>query len=177
MGAEAGDLVPRPTDVGVAQPPRSALPLAEGLSHLLEARSRIGRTMRSVAGGDGLGIARQLSTALHLKPIRSMTGASRTLGPLSAGGIALGLRGQPPASALTEIPGPGSSATKSAQFRKGAINGSGSILVNFSPTVVLQGGVESGELERRVVEAIGRHSHELIRIVSRELQSQRRAAF
>jgi hypothetical protein len=59
----------------------------------------------------------------------------------------------------------------------GAIEGSRPVVVNFSPTVVLQGGGDPGDLERRVVQAIGRHSHEIVRIVARELQLQRRAAF
>lgn len=51
------------------------------------------------------------------------------------------------------------------------------MVINFSPTVVVHGGTDAGDLERRVVQAIGRHSHELIRILTRELQQRSRTAF
>jgi hypothetical protein len=133
--------------------------------------------MRSIGDGDGRGIARQSATALKLNSIGSMAQASRRLGPLSAGGIASGLRAQRRDFALPELRGQGVSKAESAQSKMGAIDGTASILVNFAPTVVLQSGADLGELERRVIQAIGRHSHELVRIISRELQSKRRAAF
>jgi len=49
--------------------------------------------------------------------------------------------------------------------------------VNFSPTVVVQSESEHDSIERKVVEAIRRHSHELIRLIGRELHMQRRAVF
>jgi hypothetical protein len=51
------------------------------------------------------------------------------------------------------------------------------MVVNFSPTVALHGGTDEGEFERRVVQAIGHHSHELVRIVTRELRQRLRTAF
>jgi hypothetical protein len=49
--------------------------------------------------------------------------------------------------------------------------------VNFSPTIVLQNCEEFAGIENAVVQAIRQHSHELVRIIGRELQTQRRAAF
>jgi hypothetical protein len=51
------------------------------------------------------------------------------------------------------------------------------IVVNFSPTIVLQNCEEFAGIENAVVQAIRQHSHELVRIIGRELQTQRRAAF
>jgi hypothetical protein len=51
------------------------------------------------------------------------------------------------------------------------------LTVNFSPTVVIQSESEHGSIEGRVVEAIRRHSYELVRLIGRELQTQRRAVF
>lgn len=51
------------------------------------------------------------------------------------------------------------------------------VVITFSPTVVIHNQAEHGNLEGKVVEAIRRHSYELVRLISRELQTQRRAFF
>jgi hypothetical protein len=175
--AEAGSVGPTPTEGGAIQRRRSALPLVQRLSYLPESRLPPGRDTQFAGHGDRLGIALQRSTAFHLNSIRGVAQGNRTPGPLPAGGIASRSRAHRSAFASPEIFGHAASAAKSANFGKGAVEGSTPVVVNFSPTVVLQGGMDPGDLERRVVQAIGRHSHELVRIVARELQSQRRAAF
>ena len=49
--------------------------------------------------------------------------------------------------------------------------------INFAPTVVVHPETDHGKLERNVVEAIRRHSYELVRLINRELQTQRRGCF
>lgn len=50
-------------------------------------------------------------------------------------------------------------------------------VVNFSPNVVINDNRPSIDFEHQVVQTIARHSHELVSIVMREIQSRRRAAF
>jgi hypothetical protein len=49
-------------------------------------------------------------------------------------------------------------------------------VVNFSPTIVLRNTEEFAGIENAVMQAIRQHSHEVIRIIHRELQTQRRTA-
>ncbi len=70
--------------------------------------------------------------------------------------------------------GGGSSTQQSAA---NAVDVPSSLIVNFSPSVVINDGGHSIDLENHVVQAIARHSHELARIMMRELQARRRAAF
>jgi hypothetical protein len=51
------------------------------------------------------------------------------------------------------------------------------ITISFSPTIVVSNNDEHGSLEGQVLEAIGRHSYELVRLIGREVQTQRRAVF
>ncbi len=51
------------------------------------------------------------------------------------------------------------------------------IVVNFSPTIVVQGGIEPGNIEPTFLQSIRQYSHELVRTINRELQKQRRATF
>ena len=175
--AEADQVGPTAIAGGAIQHRRSALPLAMRLSYFSESRLSPARRMQFAGNSDGLGSALQSSTTFQLNSMHSVAQANRTPGALPAGAIASRWRPDWPASAPPENSGHAASATRSATFGKSAIEVSRPVVVNFSPTVVLQGGGDPGELERRVVQAIGRHSHELVRIVARELQLQRRAAF
>jgi len=51
------------------------------------------------------------------------------------------------------------------------------IVVNFSPTIVIHSGEGFAGIENAVVQALRQHSHELVRVIGRELQTQRRTAF
>jgi hypothetical protein len=51
------------------------------------------------------------------------------------------------------------------------------VVVNYSPTVVINGAGESPELDRRVVEVISRHGHELAQIIERQLALRQRSIF
>lgn len=51
------------------------------------------------------------------------------------------------------------------------------VVVNYSPTVVINGASEIPDLDRRVVEAISRHGHELAQIIDRELAMRQRSIF
>ncbi|GEM_PF-6305459 len=173
---EAGQVGPTAIEGGAIQHRRSAL-LARRLSYFPASRLPPARRTQFAGHSDGLGIALQHSTAFQLNSMRSVAQANRTPGAPPAGAISSRWRADWPASAWPEISGHAASAIRSATSRMGAIEGSRPVVVNFSPTVVLQGGGDPGDLERRVVQAIGRHSHEIVRIVARELQLQRRAAF
>ncbi|MBF6559137.1 MAG: hypothetical protein IVW56_02520 [Candidatus Binataceae bacterium] len=48
--------------------------------------------------------------------------------------------------------------------------------MNYSPTVTLFD-APPGEMERRLVEAIGRHGSDLVRVLNREMEKRRRAGF
>ncbi len=50
------------------------------------------------------------------------------------------------------------------------------LIVNYSPTVTLFD-APPGEMERRLVEAIGRHGSDLVRVLNREMEKRRRAGF
>jgi hypothetical protein len=98
----------------------------------------------------------------HLKPSRAASSASdliRRLRAQQSSGPAepVASRSTGPSSRAGEFPPP--------------------LIVNFSPTIVLQGKMERGNLERTVVQAIRLHSHELVQIINRELDTQSRAAF
>jgi hypothetical protein len=49
--------------------------------------------------------------------------------------------------------------------------------INFSPTVVVPNDRDHGNIEDKVLEAIRRHSYELVRLIGREVHTQRRAVF
>jgi len=50
------------------------------------------------------------------------------------------------------------------------------LIVNYSPTVTLSD-APPGEMERRLVEAIGRHGSDLVRVLNQEMEKRRRAGF
>jgi hypothetical protein len=93
------------------------------------------------------------------------------------GSIAARLRAQRPALASSVFSGPAAFVNGAARSKAADTGASPPLVVNFSPTVNIHGAAEPSDLERRVAQAIERRSHELVRIVSRERQSQRRAAF
>lgn len=55
-----------------------------------------------------------------------------------------------------------------------AATGAQGIVVNYSPTLVVQGTSEIQEIERRLLDAIGRHGHELANIIDREYAKRTR---
>ncbi len=58
--------------------------------------------------------------------------------------------------------------------RSPAAAGPRAIVVNYSPTVVVQGGSDVQEIEQRLLDAIGRHGHELADIIDREYAKRAR---
>lgn len=52
-----------------------------------------------------------------------------------------------------------------------------SITLNFSPTVVVQGDAGVGNTGDAVMQAIRRHSHELVHIINREMEARKRTLF
>jgi hypothetical protein len=120
----------------------------------------------------------QHSEAVHLGP----TEASRAPSNISAkGSTAAGL------SAQLRAGRPGAQQSASVQptvagSRATGLSGnvnkkSDPFVIEFSPTVVIQCDPEIIDLESRVVEAMTRHSYELVRLINRELQIQGRGAF
>lgn len=100
-----------------------------------------------------------------------------TLGasPISSRDVRLRTKRRAAASLFMETPPPvvATAATSGAN----ASQVSQAMVINFSPTVVVHGGSDIVDLERRVIHAIGYHSHELVRILTRELQKHRRTTF
>ena len=64
-------------------------------------------------------------------------------------------------------------AERSASGYRG---GSAPLIVNYSPNVTLAD-ASPGDMERRLVEAIGRHGSDLVRILNREMEKRQRAGF
>lgn len=93
----------------------------------------------------------------HPKPSRAASSASDLIRRLRAPAEPVASRSTGPSSRAGAFPPP--------------------LIVNFSPTIVLQGKMESGNLERTVVQAIRLHSRELVQIINRELDTQARADF
>ena len=89
--------------------------------------------------------------------------------------MAAQVRAQRPIFASTGMSGLTASTSGTARTGSAATGVSAAAVVNFAPSIVINGAMEPNELGRRVIEAIGRHSHELVRIITRELQSKRRA--
>jgi hypothetical protein len=87
------------------------------------------------------------------------------------------LRGQQSASQQSEFVQPIRARTRTTRFSDNSGEMRNPLTVNFSPTVVIQSESEHGSIEGRVVEAIRRHSYENVRLIGRELQTQRRAVF
>jgi hypothetical protein len=80
-------------------------------------------------------------------------------------------------SALRPTPPADTVVSRPKESRLDASEAHAPLVVNFSPTIVIQGRMEAGNIERTVIQAIRLHSHELVHIINRELQTQRRAAF
>jgi hypothetical protein len=85
-----------------------------------------------------------------------------------------GHRSAPPQAAFAH---PTRAHTRTSSFSDNSGEMRNPFTVNFSPTVVVQSESEHHSIEGKVLEAIRRHSHELVRLISRELQMQRRAFF
>jgi hypothetical protein len=85
------------------------------------------------------------------------------------------LRSQQPALSLSKPTD--SAVARPTRARFDASEAAAPLVLNFSPTIVIQGKVEAENIENTVIRAIRTHSHELIHIINRELQTQRRAAF
>jgi hypothetical protein len=87
------------------------------------------------------------------------------------------LRGRQSASPQSEFVRPTRTRAGITRFSDNSGETRDPFTINFSPTVVIQSESEHGSIEGRVVEAIRRHSYELVRLIGRELQTQRRAVF
>ncbi len=87
------------------------------------------------------------------------------------------LRGRRSAPPQTEFAHPTRTQTRISRFSDNSGDMRNPFTVNFSPTVVVQSESQHGSIEGKVVDAIRRHSHELVRLIDRELQMQRRAVF
>jgi hypothetical protein len=51
------------------------------------------------------------------------------------------------------------------------------LILNFSPTITITGDARADDLDNRILEAIEHYGRDIVRIVNRELQTQRRASF
>lgn len=160
-----------PAAIGKAPLSRLASALTERARHF----SGIRATTRT--DDHNLGAIRQRS--VNGSP--SLTGLSsrtnRILAPLSTHEGGAKTLTHRPTFTLNPLSGRSAPAASSLRSKMSARSEARPILVDFSPTVVLNGDADPGEFERRIIHAIERHSHELARLVLRELQAQRRAAF
>ena len=118
------------------------------------------------------------SEAVHFGP----TEASRVLSSISAkGSTAAGLSahlraGRPEAQQSASVQ-PTVAGSRATRFSGNSNKKGDPFIINFSPTVVIQSHAEIIDFENSFVEAMTRHSYELVRLINRELQIQGRAAF
>jgi hypothetical protein len=96
-------------------------------------------------------IARISHSLLRDLTNRTNPGTTRRLLPIA-----------PSAASTTRLP------WQSAKERIPANTRAEAIVVNYSPTLVVHGSLDVPELERRLLDAIGRHGHELANIIDRE---------
>ncbi|MGH7932270.1 MAG: hypothetical protein ACREQN_03775 [Candidatus Binataceae bacterium] len=52
-----------------------------------------------------------------------------------------------------------------------------SLTLNYSPTVIIRDSDGAADLDRRVIEALRRHGHDLLQTLSRELTQRSRTRF
>lgn len=113
--------------------------------------------------------------AVQLSSIRFESQESREPSMTSNSGTAGRLRGQ---QGTVESAAQRGDKSSSGERRGTSATGlAASVVVNFSPSVTITGGARPIDLENSVLQAIARHSHELVRIVAQELRSQHRAGF
>jgi hypothetical protein len=160
-------------DLSVTPHESSWSSLVNRLSRLPELNLLSARDTRRYGRGKGSGRARPPSQADRLKSMHFEAGATRVLTGIARGGMSAHLRA-PKAFGVSS--GPIASATGGARATVSS-GGAQPLVVNFSPSVVIRKGAETEDLEQRVVQAIERHSYELLRIINRELESQRRVGF
>jgi len=79
---------------------------------------------------------------------------------------------QPPAAVA--LPNP---RGRSAGPLAGSSDLEHSIVLNFSPTVVVRSDAETGNIAEAVMQAIRRHGHELVHIINREMETRKRTRF
>lgn len=136
-------------------------------------------TLRRSSAGSSM---ERRGVGAHLAP-RLMT---FTKSPLIASTLIGQLLGSRQAERLiSRIPNsPPAKETNPVRVRPRAIGLSGDFLdqhnpitVNFSPTVMVSINDDHDRVETRVLNAIRQHSYELVRLIGREMQTQRRGAF
>jgi hypothetical protein len=139
------------------------------------ATTRNGRARPSLAAASGhfawSAVQRHLSNLYRNQTARA--GGSRP--DATASRLIQQLRSQQPA--LSHSKPTDSAVARPTRAKFDASEAPAPLVVNFSPTIVIQGKIEAENIEGTVIRAIRTHSHELIHIINRELQTQRRAAF
>jgi hypothetical protein len=151
--------------------PASFSPFNSRFSERLRGFSRITPVLHSASPdskgtNQGSNASRAALIGLRLRP--------DTLAPFASHGH--GLQMFTPKPSLNEFPKQQSSKAFTVRSNMPSKNESRPIQIDFSPTVVLNNINDQDDFERRVVQAIGRHGHELARLVFRELQTKQRAA-
>jgi hypothetical protein len=163
-------------DVSILSHQRSSATISKRLSRMRESSLGARHDVRH-ATSQSFPIVRRRGEAYQVDSDPYRGASDRTQRVRSISSKAAQLRAQPPAFASAGSSGLAAATTVAARSGAAAMGRRPPFVVNFSPTIVIDNAIEPGELERRVTQTIERHSHELVRIVTRELQSQRRAMF
>jgi hypothetical protein len=95
----------------------------------------------------------------------------------TAAGLSAHLRAGRPGAQQSASVQPTVAGSHATRFSGNSNKKGDPFIINFSPTVVIQSHAEIIDFENRFVEAMTRHSYELVRLINRELQIQGRAAF
>lgn len=198
-GSRTAVITAAPRMIGAAQRPRNAgiAPIAARVRSALE-RVRVASRLRADAVARSSGSSAAIRRASPLGPasrlidrVRSATAnrveqAVRRARPIaftarhaafSAPGAA-GNRGSAPLPRGPEgSPFARNSCRGWASRADARSRESGHIMINYAPTVTVNGGADIGDIDSLIVEAMRRHGHELALVIRREAAVRRRAEF
>ncbi len=170
-------LNPSTLDVSILSHQRSPSTISERLLRMRELSLPAPNDVRYEPPRHGSRIVRRRAEVYQVKSDRYRGVPDRTLSVRFIGSKAAQLRAQSPVFASAGSSGLAAATTAATRTEAAATGRRPPFVVNFSPTIVIDNAIGPGELEQRITQAIGRHSHELVRIMTRELQSRRRAMF